>query len=196
MYITTECNGCEFAYPLVDHVACESFLLSDGGGVAYLGNTEFGVGVPWLMALYKILFNTLFTSPATALGEAVASAQREYSDPALLARPMLDQRWQQFVLVLMGDPSMRVRTQRPMPLTLETQTAQSAAGTLYTFQVTSQGIPVPDAAVTVYAPEAFLYTQRTDAQGSATILTPTAPTETAVRVSATAVNSIPAFASF
>lgn len=167
IYMTTECNGCEFTHPRVAHVACEAFVLGKGGGVAYLGNTEFGVGMPWLMFFYNSLVQRLYSTPAITLGQLVADTLAEYSQPEELAKPNSDQRWQQFVTVLMGDPSMVVKTATPRLLLLEERGEQGAASGTIHYRVTSAGQPVEGARITLYRPGSFLYVLYTQSDGEA-----------------------------
>jgi len=167
IYMTTECNGCEFTHPMIPHVACEAYVLSKGGGVAYLGNTEFGVGMPWLMYFYDLLMKSLFDLPQVSLGQHVAAALRQYGTPEELMRPLSDQRWQQFVLVLMGDPSMVVRTRIPAYALLEQVVSSNATTTTHRYRVLRSAEGIAGARVTIFKAGEYLYVATTGPDGVA-----------------------------
>lgn len=105
---TTECFGCAFAEELPVHAACEAFVLAPGGGVAYLGNTHWGIGFPSLMAYYMRFFEDLYgdDQPGLELGQRVVQAQVAYTDPACLLEEGHPDRWTALTMVLMGDPTV------------------------------------------------------------------------------------------
>ncbi|MBM4372264.1 MAG: hypothetical protein FJ098_11460, partial [Deltaproteobacteria bacterium] len=187
IYLTTECNACELDAPGQPRVACEDYVLRPGGGTAYVGNTEFGVGAPWLMAFYRDLIQRLYASPGVPLGDLVAETLRTFADPAEAAKPLSDLRWTYLVLILMGDPSMMVFTDRPRPLDTD---ATWEAGTL---QVTVRdgAVPVSGATVALSAP-GLLHVTVTGPEGVATFAWEEAPPEVSWTLTATAPNHLPA----
>ena len=158
IYLTTECNSCEFDYPTLPHVACEEYVLAKGGGVAYIGNTEFGVGAPWLMSWYRDFVVRMYELPGAALGDLMMETTRTFADPAEAQKPLSDLRWTYLALILMGDPSLLVFTDRPGTLNpvikILHKTAEETALSVQTNA--SDGFCVEGATVALYAPGVFL----------------------------------------
>ena len=168
IYVTTECNGCEFDVASVDHVVCETFVTAKGGGVAYLGNTDFGVGYPWLMLAYADWVERFYALPGAAIGDLVIGALIELTGEDELHDPLSDLRWTFLTWILMGDPSLRVRTD--LPRTPELQIDQRASGSeeqVLEVMATLDGAPLEGATVSLWRADAFLFVKATDPHGSA-----------------------------
>ena len=163
IYLTTECNSCEFDYPTLPHVACEEYVLAQGGGVAYVGNTEFGVGAPWLMNWYRNFLTLMYAQPGAALGELVMETTRTFADPAEAQKPRSDLRWTYLALIFMGDPSLSVYTDRPGPMAVAPQTGPDHLSVI----VTATGAALPGATVALFSEHRFLFVSTTDAAGQA-----------------------------
>ena len=105
---TTECKGCSFTLESPVHVACEAFVLAEGGGVAYLGSTHWGAGFPSLIAFYLEFFADLYGDgqPGLTLGERVKRTQAAYTDAEALSEEGHPDRWTALTMVLMGDPTV------------------------------------------------------------------------------------------
>ncbi|MFH1530716.1 MAG: C25 family cysteine peptidase [Pseudomonadota bacterium] len=187
IFLTTECNSCEFDFPTLPHVACEEYVLAGGGGVAYIGNTEFGVGAPWLMNWYRDFLERMYGNPGAALGDLMAETTRTFADPAGAQEPLSDLRWTYLVLILMGDPSLAVYTDRPAPLTVAAQSAQEAL----TVTVTADGAPVVGATVALHAGNRFLYVEIADEAGAATFQWADGPPAPPISLTVTAPNHLP-----
>ncbi len=187
IYLTTECNSCEFDYPTLPHVACEAYVLAEGGGVAYVGNTEFGVGAPWLMNWYRDLIMRMYALPGAALGDLMMETTRTFADPAGAQEPLSDLRWTYLVLILMGDPSLAVYTDRPTALTVAPQAGADAL----TVTVTAEGAPVPGATVALFAEDRFLFVEAADPDGGATFTWTHGPPPPPIAITVTAPNHLP-----
>ena len=187
IYLTTECNSCEFDYPTLPHVACEEYVLSKGGGVAYIGNTEFGVGAPWLMNWYRDFVIRMYESPGAALGDLMAETTRTFADPTAAQEPLSDLRWTYLVLILMGDPSLSVFTDRPTPLTVEPQSVDDSLSVT----VASNDNPVSGATVALYAENRFLFIETTDEGGAAAFHWTNGPPLPPIKLTVTAPNHLP-----
>ena len=187
IYLTTECNSCEFDYPTLPHVACEAYVLAQGGGVAFIGNTEFGVGAPWLMNWYRDFLVAMYETPGAALGDLMMETTHSFADPAGAQEPLSDLRWTYLVLILMGDPSLAVYTDRPAPLTVTTDAAPDAM----TVTVKADGAPVADATVALYGEDRFLYVETVDADGIAAFPWADAPPAPPFSLTVTAPNHLP-----
>ncbi len=187
IYLTTECNSCEFDYPTLPHVACEEYVLAEGGGVAYIGNTEFGVGAPWLMSWYRDFIVRMYESPGAALGDLMTETTHTFADPAGAEEPLSDLRWTYLVLILMGDPSLAVFTDRPAPMTVSPQSSADAL----TVSVTAGNIPLEGATVALYTENRFLFVEITDAAGAATFQWTDGPPPPPIKMTVTAPNHMP-----
>ena len=173
VYLTCECYGCEFDTEAGEHAACETFLVSTGGGVLYVGNTDFGVGLPWESPFYNLLLIHLYGNPGIRAGELYNHALSHYADGQWgeLDTELSDLRWTQLTLVLMGDPSLRLWTGAPVAADV---TVDEEGGEL----VVSVGNG--EALVALYAADRFLYTAEVTAGGSARFPTPTSPYQVTV----------------
>lgn len=187
IYLTTECNSCEFDFPTLPHVACEQYVLAEGGGVAYVGNTEFGVGAPWLMNWYRDLIVRMYELPGAALGDLMMETTRTFADPAGAQEPLSDLRWTYLVLILMGDPSLAVYTDQPTALTVAPQAGADALSVA----VTAGGAPVPGATVALFAENRFLFVETVDADGAATFTWSDGPPPPPIKLTVTAPNHLP-----
>lgn len=168
VYWTTECYSGMFDSPSYE-CGGENFIRSPGGGVAYVGNTDFGVGVPSIVNLTEVLFEELYgPGDETRLGPLLATCLGRYSDAELFAEPDSADRWTNLTLALFGDPSIRLWTgPARIPDVKVTHEGQKR-----TVTVTVQGQPVADARVSVYAPGESPLVTHTNAQGSAQFTLP------------------------
>jgi len=192
IYLTTECNSCEFDYPTLPHVACEEYVLAKGGGVAFIGNTEFGVGAPWLMNWYRDFLVRMYANPGAALGDLMSETTRTFADPAGAQEPLSDLRWTYLVLILMGDPSLSVYTDRPAPMDALVEITEEADETTLLVQVKGLNAPCQQGAmVALHAPGAFLHAGLTDGDCTRGFTWKGAGPTTPYTITVTAPNHIP-----
>lgn len=141
---TVECHGCAFHVASPEHVACEAFVLAEGGGVAYLGNTTYGIGFPSLTDFYILFSEVLYQSetPPT-FGEAMFEVQAIFPTEETLTTEGHTDRWTQLALVMVGDPTVPVWRGPASALTL---TESETAGC---YSVEANGRPLAGATVTL-----------------------------------------------
>lgn len=165
VYWTTECYAGMFDW---DEGPCgaELFLKAPGGGVAYVGNSDLGAGFPSLTALYTNMLGRLYDGRASRIGDLVVEGLRTYSSPATLATRDHPDRWTNIVLVLLGDPTLRLWTRPPV----RPQLAGTADETGVRIVVTGpDGAPLPGLTVAAYRTGERLHRTETDAEGRAAL---------------------------
>lgn len=191
VYVSCGCFAGNFAYAQMDAAGERLFTNPKGGAVAYLGNTNTGLGPGGGTALIKAFYQALFAG-IDRLGDALFDARNNfYSDEGNLHNETLGIRWTQFVVVLFGDPEMPVRTMAPAALTVSHPTAIGRGEQCLPIQASIDGMPAAGITLALYRPGAFLYRQETDGRGRTVFrFTPGAAGD--ILVTATAPQSIPA----
>jgi hypothetical protein len=171
---TTECSGCDFENEYVDHSACEAYVLSAGGGAAYLGNTHVGIGFPSLSNFYIAMYEDIFEDEEQlSLGERIRDTQIAYTTPEALAEEGHPDRWSALVMVLMGDPTIVPWRTTPLePELSKVQWYRHADGPVACYEVSLDGQPVLGARVTLTKSERLQVVATTDASGEACLLLP------------------------
>jgi len=183
---TTECSGCEFENQRVDHSACEAYVLGEGGGVAYLGNTHVGIGFPSLSNFYIAFFDEIFEDDTQlSLGERIRDIQTTYTTPEALAEEGHPDRWSALVMVLMGDPTMVPWRVTPMETELgDVDWYRHEDGAVGCYEVTAGGATVQGATVTWTRGDELQVAARTNGKGVACLQVPKgAPRKAVVTVS-------------
>ncbi|HUU02281.1 MAG TPA: C25 family cysteine peptidase [Myxococcota bacterium] len=191
IYISCGCQAGNFAYASSDS-AGERLLTNPGGGaVAYLGNTNFGLGPGGGTALIESFYRGIFEQ-GLDLGSALDYAREHfYTNESSLQNELLGIRWTQLVVVLLGDPEMPVYTTDPGRLSLEAPAAIGRDEQCVAVTVLLAGQPIPGARVTLYRNGEFLYRQESDAQGR-TVFRFTPQNRGQILLTATLVNAVPA----
>jgi hypothetical protein len=188
LYTTVECSTCGFDTLLPVHTACEAWLLAGGGGAAFLGNTDLGIGFPTLTAFYMDFYTRFFEEdPSLSMGRLVLDTQRSAFDPAaLLVEGGLD-RWAALTMVYMGDPTLipwRGTPRVPEVEGLEAWVMEDGEN-VACVEVTLDGDVLDGATASFYRKDAFLRVTTTDAQGQACAVLPDDPGGWTVTVSGT-----------
>ena len=171
IFVTCECSGGHFDDESGD-CAGEEFVKGGGGGVAYIGNTDLGIGYPSLSFTMKYLAKCLYdeerTGPAV-LGACHQESLRTYSKAESLHASTHPDRWTQLEITLLGDPTVAVWTApaRTVSVAIDRHDRCDVAEVRVTDE---QGAPVADAVATAYVAGAFLYAGVTDASGRATLV--------------------------
>lgn len=168
VYWTTECYSGMFD-STSHECGGENFIRSPGGGVAYVGNADFGVGVPSIVNLSVVLFEELYQGDETRLGPLLATCLGRYSNAQLFAEPDSADRWTNLTLVLFGDPSIRLWTG---PARVP-DVSVIDDGIDRTVTVTHQGQPVEGARVAMYTQGETPLVMHSDASGKASFSLPT-----------------------
>ncbi len=174
IFATTECSGCDFENEYVDHSACEAYVLAEGGGVAYLGNTHVGIGFPSLLNFFMLFYEELFEdSEQLSLGERILEVQHAYTTPEALAEEGHPDRWSALVMVLMGDPTIVPwRVTPATPELSEVKWYSHDDGPVGCYELSLDGQPVQGATVTLTKGDAFQVVATTDAAGEACLQVP------------------------
>ncbi|MBN1337170.1 MAG: hypothetical protein JXB39_14515 [Deltaproteobacteria bacterium] len=186
VYTTVECQACAFDASAPVHVACEAWVLAPGGGMAFLGNTDIGIGFPTLTEFYVDLYTALFEDdPSLSLGALVRGAQAAAFDPAaLLVEGSLD-RFAALTMVLVGDPTLvpwRAVPREPEVAGPDPYLAQDGADAACV-EATLDGRALDGATVAFHGDGAFLRIAITDAGGRACAVLPDDPGPWSVTVS-------------
>ncbi len=190
VYVSCGCLAGDFAFDT--DCAGERLLTNpNGGAVAYLGNTNIGLGPTGGTALIKSFYEALFAGN-DRLGDALSVARNSfYTSETSLHNETTGIRWTQFVVVLFGDPEMPVRTAVPEQLTLEHPGVLGRGEQCLEVRASLDGQPLAGIQVAIFRPGKFLYRQETDAAGT-TVFRFTPQTPGQIMVTATLAQSLPA----
>jgi hypothetical protein len=168
---TPTCDGWNLQTPDLDS-AGERFILSDGGGVAYVGNTATGLGPIGGSQFLHAMMEGVFVEGVNLIGEAVNYARgrfREIPFDFPLVSDLMDDAcewWTQNVVILHGDPSLPIRTALPLAVDIETPASYGPGYTELTVTVTGPDAqPLPDLTVSAYKYDDFYLRAYSDAQG-------------------------------
>lgn len=174
IFTTTECSGCDIENEYVDHSACEAYVLSRGGGVAYLGNTHVGIGFPSLLEFYMAFFEEIFDDELQlSLGERIMASHLAYTTPEALAEEGSPDRWTSLVMVLMGDPTIVPWRVTPAePEVSKVTWYRHDDGPVGCHSVTLAGEPVQGATLSWYQADSMLRVATTNGQGEACLQVP------------------------
>jgi hypothetical protein len=115
LYVSCACYAGNFDSGVEDSAGEEWLLNEDGGGVAYLGNTDIGIGFPPGQAFLDHLLRGLLLEGRTRLGDAWFEARRSFTPEAdeRLFNDGDPYRYTMFVVDLLGDPGMDLYTREP-----------------------------------------------------------------------------------
>jgi hypothetical protein len=164
-FFSCACYSGNFAAPR--RATGEEFVLNgDGGGVVYVGNTDIGIGFPsGAMVLAEVLRRLLADDPPR-VGEAFAAARMTFVPRGGgTFEDLHADRYTQFVVVLLGDPALRMWRRRPVPAALQVAARQRADAPFALSVQDHAGAPVAGATVTLYRPGELLVVTRSDAAG-------------------------------
>jgi hypothetical protein len=191
LYISCGCHAGNFIYDSADAAGENLFFYPGGGAIAYLGNTNYGLGPAGGTDFIRSFYEALFAG-TLRLGDVLNQARDQfYSNENDLHTESKGTRWTQLVVVLFGDPEMPVRTETPGVLTMEYPTAVARGEQCLEVTVFSGGQPLPGARVALHRSDDFLYRQETDAAGRTTFrLDITRPGD--ILITATCPQTVPA----
>ncbi len=167
VFFSTACYSGDFTAGGGDSTGERYVLNPRGGGVAYVGNTDVGIGFPpGAGYLQELVSRLLADGEPPRLGEAFAAARMTFvADGAGSWTDDNAVRYTQFVLILLGDPGLRMWRTRPVPAVLGAPSQTSAAAPLHVTVVTGAAVPAPGVTVSVYQAGATLLVGRSDASG-------------------------------
>ena len=176
VFVTTACfSG---AFHTEEQSGGEGFVANpDGGGIAYIGNTEIGLGFPsgmdYILQFYKELFSHRY--PVVRLGELFSRARVDFTTDRDRHEAQGPDRWCTLELVLFGEPEMQIWRDEPARLEVEHPQRLVPGKNRLIVTVRRNGRALEGASVTLSHPEVMLHTVITDAQGRAELRV--APTE-------------------
>jgi hypothetical protein len=171
-------NACltnEFDVPLAQAISELSILNANGGAVAYVGNSRYGwTGDGPLMRSYwgALLDHDRVGEMFNHCKETAASS------------------WEKYSLNLLGDPAMRVWSDRPRQIDVSHASMIYTGHQVFNTSVTCFGAPVAGALVCLSMPDGLFATGITGAGGDVTI-TITPATEGIMKVGVSAKNHLP-----
>jgi hypothetical protein len=177
------CNSASFEYNSIG----ERFLLNpNGGGVDYIGATRYDF--PSILVSYQEkFFEYAFQDSEYSVGDA-----HTFSKAYFVARATNDNadRWTQFSVNLLGDPTLTVYRHTPFKLSLVHDGSVALGNEVYEVTVLASGVPVRGARVVVSKLNESYAVGYTDASGQVTV--PFVPTTTGTfTVTATAASDLP-----
>ncbi len=163
----------------------------NGGALAYLGNTNVGLGAVGGTAQISSFFTAIFEH-GLGLGDALNySRDNFYTSEASLQSETLGVRWTQLAIVLFGDPEMPVYSRTPDQLILSAPATMARAEQCLEILVSQAGQAVAGATVALHREGDFIYRAYTNDEGKASFrLAPTTAGD--IRVTATHTNAVPA----
>ncbi len=166
--VTTECLGGRFDYSMHD-TSGEEFVHGNEGGVAYIGHSNLGIGFPSFSLVMKDMASSMYADgdEPNRLGEVLAAAMRGYSDHENLHTEAHPDRWNQFVITLLGDPALTFFTEAPIVVEMAVETLGKRGARVTVTDLS--GDAVEGAVVTAHLPGEFLHIEHTDSAGQATL---------------------------
>lgn len=154
--------------------AGERYVLSEHGGVAYIGNTGTGLGPIGGSQFLHAFFEGMFVQAIPTLGEIFNYARsRMRAIPyslSVLPTTMTDDSewWTHHVLILLGDPSISPWTLDPLPLQIEAPSDYGPGYQTLTLRVRAAGgSPRAGVRVMLLKDGDFVLSATTDAAGEA-----------------------------
>jgi hypothetical protein len=177
--------GCDPAAYDGDSIAEHFVRNSNGGGIAFMGNSRYGWYMPGSVNTYSLgydihFFKSLFQGNLYNLGAAFAN----HKDSGYLDSP--GDEYYQYIyteLTLLGDPELPIWTANPLSYTVS-HPGQIPVGTSpFTVHVASNGTPVDQATVCLWKGTEVYMTGATDSTGAATFdVSPSSPGTLSVTV--------------
>jgi hypothetical protein len=176
---------CDPAAYDTDSIAEHFVRNSNGGGIAFMGNSRYGWYMPGSVNTYSLgydihIFKSVFQGNFYNLGAAFSN----HKDSAYLDSP--GDEYYQYIyteLTLLGDPELPIWTENPQSYTVTHPSQIPVGGSTFTVHVTSGGNPVSQATVCLWKGTEVYMTGSTDSTGTITFdVTPTSPGTLSVTV--------------
>jgi len=167
VFISTACYSGGFH----DSEKCggDSFVTNpNGGGVAYLGNTDTGIdfpsGMDYIYEFYKILFNK-GKDLHVKLGDVYTLARERFTTDKQRYQDLHPDRWTIMSLVMFGDPEMPIWVDEPRLVKVSHPDELSIGKNRFNVKVTWRSHPLEKATVTIYKENEYSYSALTDENG-------------------------------
>ena len=169
VFVSCACSAGNFDGGATDSVGEEWLKNPNGGGVAYIGNTDIGIGYPPGQAFIRSFFDAVFDG-RPRIGDAWVDALEDYvPDEEVLHDERDCYRYTHFILILLGDPGTEIWTAAPR--TLDVALDAGDAGLEVVVTDADGGTALPGATVTCLA-DGIYARATTDASGAATLALP------------------------
>lgn len=143
----------------------------NGGGVAYLGNTEIGLGFPsgmnFIYAFYESLFNP--GNPTVRLGNLFSKARVNFTNDEDMHAFEHQDRYTALVMVVFGEPEMPIWIDEPTIMDVSMPKGLRFGKNRFRVKVEAEGRPLAGARLTIFRSGEFLYRGKTNSQGVAEI---------------------------
>lgn len=151
----------------------EVYVLSEaGGGVAYIGNTDVGMGFPSGSFFLEAMISRLVHHDTfMRIGEAFTEARMTYINggPGSSFTELSSDRYTQFVVVLLGDPGLHMWERAPDAVTLDAPASANEGAEVAVTVLEADGSPAVNATVAFYQPGRVLVYDRTNLDGTASL---------------------------
>lgn len=158
-----------------DDSAGELFVVGEGGGVAYIGNTAVGLGPLGGAQFLHSLIEGIFIGRYVHIGKAMNYARANFRNVNLTIMfvPMIQtddtEWWTQMEVILLGDPSLAVWTDDPKEIEIVTSdTYQPGYNELLVRVIDINQNSISGVMVTLYKPDELLFRAITDSNGEVT----------------------------
>jgi hypothetical protein len=168
--------GCDPAAYDISNCIAEHFVQnSNGGGVAFIGNSRYGwyyVGSTDTLSMgYDIeFFKSIFQDNLYKLGAAFSNHKNDGVDSSQVSKYCFTE------LTLLGDPELPIWTENPISITVSHPTTAPVGSSSFTVSVTSGGSPVNQAYVCLWKGTDVYATGLTNSAGQVTFsISPSSP---------------------
>ncbi|MFH0860509.1 MAG: C25 family cysteine peptidase [Candidatus Altiarchaeota archaeon] len=150
-----DCSSSNYnIYCLSDSISEKWILNSNGGGVAFIGNTRYGWFAPaspgqGTSEKYdQKFFNSLFNKDLYHIGQTLADSKADYVS---YSNSYGSYRWVQFELNLLGDPELEIWTDNPQNFSVSHVNSITSQSSSFSVHVENlSGSPIQSARVTLW----------------------------------------------
>jgi hypothetical protein len=170
IYVSTACYSGGFHDEIQS--GGDSYVVSpSGGGVAYFGNTNVGIGFPSGMDFIYEFFKVLFMKRAEFhnLGRVYDKARLDFTTDRQMHLDGHPDRWTVMGMVVFADPEMPIWTGEPKDFSAAYPSVLHPGKFRFQVVVTDNSKPISGARVAILTPNAQLYRAWTDESGFAEI---------------------------
>lgn len=187
IYFSCACYSGSFQNS-VDAAGERWVLNPNGGGIAFIGNTNVGIGFPSGVEFDEEILKGFYFLGRNHLGEMFGIAKAQFREEAFQENH--PHRWTQYVLNLLGEPELTLWSDVPVSLTVQHSPYFYLGENLFHVDVQDYNGAVDRALVTIYQKNVLLYRKYTDPAGRATFNFITTEPET-LFITVTKENHIP-----
>lgn len=150
VFISTACES--GAFWRLDTCGGDNWLRSpDGGGVAYTGYTNTGIGYPsgmnFIIEFYDLLLDK--DNPIVNFGQTYSEARQAYTNDKDMHKELHPDRWSSLSMVAFGDPEMPIWTYEPKEMEVEHNNRGVIGQNRFKVYATANGKALKNAKVTI-----------------------------------------------